>query len=72
VFIKPEDEVYDFVQRPHLPNITVKKGLSVTDDIVVHCFDIDYFMDMCQKLKHDMKSVTAQYREAYKDVEKSA
>jgi hypothetical protein len=43
----------------------------MTDDIVGHCFDIDYFMDMCQKPEHDMKTVTAQYKEAYKDVEKS-
>jgi hypothetical protein len=43
----------------------------MTDDIVSHCFDIDYFKDMCQKLKHDMKTITARYKEAYKDVEKS-
>jgi len=44
----------------------------MTDDIVGHCFDIDYFMDICQKLKHDMKTVTARCKEVYRDVEKSA
>jgi hypothetical protein len=29
-------------------------------------------MDICQKLKHDMKIITAQYKEAYRDVEKGA
>jgi hypothetical protein len=40
VFIEPEDEVYDIVERPHQTTITVKKGLQMTDDIVGHYFDI--------------------------------
>jgi len=43
----------------------------MTGDKVGHCFDIDYFMDICQKLKCDMKTVTAQWKEVYRDVEKS-
>jgi hypothetical protein len=59
VFIEPEDEVYDIVEGLHLTIITVKKGLQMTDDVVGHCFDVDHYMDVCQKLKHDMKTIVA-------------
>jgi len=38
----------------------------MTDDIVGHCFDIDYFMDMCQKpSEHDTRRHTRTWRRAH-------
>jgi hypothetical protein len=69
---EPDEDSDIAVERPHPTTITLKKGLEMTDDIVSHCFEVDHFMDSCLKLKHDMKVVTAPYKEVYKDMQKNA
>lgn len=68
-----DDEDSDYVvERPQLTASTLKKGLQMVDDLVDNFFEVNLFMDICLKFKHNMDSVMTPYKEAYNYMQKKA
>jgi hypothetical protein len=74
VLCEPKNDEHsdNVVERPQLTASTLKKGLQFVDDLVDNFFEVNFFMDMFLKLKHNMESVMTPYKEVYNYVQKKA
>jgi len=69
---KDDEDSDNVVERPQLTASTLKKGLQMVDDLVDNFFEVNLFMDMCLKFKHNMEYVMTPYRKVYNYMQKEA
>ena len=69
---KDDEDSDNVVERPQLTAATLKKGLQMVDDLVDNFFEVNLFMDMCLKFKHNVESVVTPYKEVYNYMQKKA